>query len=300
MDGARDQDATQPTATEPTPGAVLRSARERRGMSIQDVAQSLRLDAMKIEALEADHFDALPHERAYLYGYLRSYARLVGLPDETVIGAYERMIGTALPPPPLSGSSLHGIETRSGDRPVRWVSYLILAVLVILALVWWQARETPVEQAPLPATDVPSADGSGLSLPPPEPLSTEEAGPPAETTAPVESPEATARAQDVPLATAPSAPAEPAPAPIVAAPATEGEVTLRFVTDSWAEVVDADGKRLMSSTGRAGQVRNFKGSPPFKVRIGYAPGVRVDYNGKPFDFSSSIHKDTARFTLGER
>ena len=61
-----------------SPGARLRAARERMGLDIGAVAGSLHLDRHIVVALEEDRREALPAQ-AYVRGYVRAYARLVGV-----------------------------------------------------------------------------------------------------------------------------------------------------------------------------------------------------------------------------
>ena len=59
-------------------GATLREARERRGLTAEDVHRSLRIRARYLQALEDERWELLPGE-AYAKGFLRSYAEFLGL-----------------------------------------------------------------------------------------------------------------------------------------------------------------------------------------------------------------------------
>ena len=82
------------TATEPSKpagelvwsGQRLREAREALDLSQQDVAQHLHLNVNLIQALEDNNEDVLPAQ-IYLVGYLRSYARLLDLSADSIIGS---------------------------------------------------------------------------------------------------------------------------------------------------------------------------------------------------------------------
>ena len=80
------------------PGDRLRSARERRGLSVRDAAASLRLDPAVITALEADDYAALPAP-IFVKGYLNAYTRLLGLPADECIAEYTAASNGAAPPP---------------------------------------------------------------------------------------------------------------------------------------------------------------------------------------------------------
>ncbi len=59
-------------------GDTLRRARESQGLSVADVANSLKLNPRQIDALESGRFDQLPGY-AFTRGFLRNYARLLKL-----------------------------------------------------------------------------------------------------------------------------------------------------------------------------------------------------------------------------
>ena len=117
-----------------------------------------------------------------------------------------------------------------------------------------------------------------------------------------------------PIATAPAAPTAPAPtthaapaAPVVpAAPvapvapaAGEGQVQIQFVADCWTQITDGNGKVLFSGLKRKGDSTSINGKPPFAVRLGYARGAQVSYNGQPVDVAPFTSGETARLKLGQ-
>ncbi|WP_455212718.1 RodZ domain-containing protein [Kaarinaea lacus] len=75
-------------------------------------------------------------------------------------------------------------------------------------------------------------------------------------------------------------------------------IAVRFTADSWVDIRDATGKRLIRSLGVAGATKEVEGVAPFQVLIGYGPGVELTYNGERYDFSKFQGKqEVARFTL---
>jgi cytoskeleton protein RodZ len=79
-------------------GRALRAARLRRGVSLEEASRQTRVRADYLEALEQEWFDALGSD-VYVRGFLRSYAKYLGLSHEKVIAAYERAYGRAKPSP---------------------------------------------------------------------------------------------------------------------------------------------------------------------------------------------------------
>lgn len=70
-------------------GATLKRERERRGLSVRDVMEATKISRRNVSALEAGEVRALPHP-VYLKGYVRNYARLVGLDPEPFVAAVEQ------------------------------------------------------------------------------------------------------------------------------------------------------------------------------------------------------------------
>ena len=105
-----------------------------------------------------------------------------------------------------------------------------------------------------------------------------------------------------PAVTAPIAPATPAPAP-AAAPAVpvagQGQVQVQFTADCWTQVTDGGGKVLFSGLKRKGDSLSVNGKPPFAVRLGYARGAQVSYNGQAVDVAPFTSGETARLKLGQ-
>ncbi|MDR7284552.1 cytoskeleton protein RodZ [Pseudomonas corrugata] len=105
-------------------------------------------------------------------------------------------------------------------------------------------------------------------------------------------------ATPAPVVTAPVAPT--APAPVTAAPvAGQGQVQLKFTADCWTQVTDGAGKVLLSGLKRKGDSVSVSGKPPFSVRLGFARGAQVSYNGQAVDVAPFTSGETARLKLGQ-
>ncbi|WCM52372.1 helix-turn-helix domain-containing protein [Pseudomonas sp. WJP1] len=119
-------------------------------------------------------------------------------------------------------------------------------------------------------------------------------------------PAPTAPAVAAPAVTSPVAPSAPAPtaaapAPAPAAPAVagQGQVQLQFTADCWTQVTDGNGKVLLSGLKRKGESVSLNGKPPFSVRLGYARGAQVSYNGQAVNVAPFTSGETARLKLGQ-
>ncbi|MGX1173136.1 RodZ domain-containing protein [Pseudomonas sp. R151218B TE3479] len=144
-----------------------------------------------------------------------------------------------------------------------------------------QAGAEPAVPAPAPA-----APNTGSA-----PIATAPAAP--STPAPTAAAPATHAAPTAPVA--PAAPTAPTPAPV----AGEGQVQIQFVADCWTQITDGNGKVLFSGLKRKGDSTAVNGKPPFAVRLGYARGAQVSYNGQPVDIAPFTSGETARLKLGQ-
>ncbi|MDD2062199.1 RodZ domain-containing protein [Pseudomonas sp. 25571] len=155
------------------------------------------------------------------------------------------------------------------------------------------AGEQPLaaaEQVPASPAQTPAANA--------RPAPAVQAQVPAAATAPTPAPAAVAPAATAPAAAAPVvAAAEPA-AP-VAVPAGSAKVAIQFTADCWTQVSDGNGKVLFSAVKRKGDNLELTGKPPFAVRLGFARGAQVSYNGQAVDVAPFTSGETARLKLGQ-
>ncbi|MGE8483698.1 MAG: RodZ domain-containing protein [Pseudomonas sp.] len=158
--------------------------------------------------------------------------------------------------------------------------------------------ETPLA---LPQAEGPANAEASAPVPTPAPaapVATPAA--PAHNTAPVVATPAAPAVVAAPaaVATAPVAPTVAAAAP--AAPvAGQGQVQLQFSADCWTQVTDGTGKVLLSGLKRKGESVSVSGKPPFAVRLGFARGAQVSYNGQVVDVAPFTSGETARLKLGQ-
>ena len=81
--------------------------------------------------------------------------------------------------------------------------------------------------------------------------------------------------------------------------AGQGQVQLQFTADCWTQVTDGTGKVLLSGLKRKGENVSVSGKPPFSVRLGFARGAQVSYNGQVVDVAPFTSGETARLKLGQ-
>jgi cytoskeleton protein RodZ len=250
-------------------GARLRSARERRRLTILQAAERLHVDPDILEALEADDFAALGAP-VYVKGHLRHYAELVGESPEALFGIYSQ--GARIPPPDLTR-----VPKPVAEDNGRLVAPAVIVVIgfAVAGTVWW-----------------------GLSLSHRHWLIA--ATRPVPITVPAATPESD---QPVRLALAgAAAPPEARPtggATAALAPA-HGDIEAIFVysNDSWTEVYDATGRRLLYGLSLGHATRRLEGVAPLSVLLGDASGVTIKVGGHPESFAPFVRADhTAWFLI---
>lgn len=315
-------------ATRVNPGETLRQGRESNGWSLAEVAVKLNLTAASLGNLEAGAFDKLPGH-TFARGYIRAYAKLLGMDQAVLVQQFDQHTGTD-----AQGSNVHSLgrieePSRISHTILRIVSLLLLIAVVGGGFVWWQ-DQTSLRTKDLIGlnpehVEVEGADGTTQIHPLDEPedqavveAQTEAATPlalpegtstaPTAEAAPV-APAATATAPAVPVAppapvaATPAVPAPVAPVATVVAPSTpvagSGQVNIQFVADCWTQVTDGNGKVLFSGLKRKGDSVDVSGKPPFAVRLGFARGAQVSYNGQAVDIAPFTSGETARLKLGQ-
>jgi cytoskeleton protein RodZ len=128
----------------PTPGTILKLARELRGMSLQDVAHRLNLRISLIRDIEQDRFDQKTAS-TFTRGYLKTYARFVGADEEAVVAAYDRL-GFKDQQYSEMYSFSGRTQREASEHRVRFISWFLFIGLAGLGGTWWwlQPAEEPV------------------------------------------------------------------------------------------------------------------------------------------------------------
>lgn len=321
---------TNPAATASV-GEVLSNARKARGWTVAEVASKLNLTVSAVEFLEQNQFAQLPGT-TFARGYIRSYAKLLGLDGTQLAQAFDQQVGAT-----ADVNAVHTIDrvgaSRRVPRGMLQLGLFILFVAVLAAIYYgWQSRQDSALQASskppvFERVEVERADGSmhvqtldeledqavalalenhETNLSDVDPVEVAEGASEGAETEQVAA-EPLVDTEFVQLPAAPvavtegiddAAPVEDASEPSELAEGM-GLAQMTFTNDCWLRVVDADGKQLIGGLKRAGEELVITGKAPLDVHLGYARGVSVIYNGKAVDFSAAISGETARFKLGE-
>ncbi|HCI9589257.1 TPA: cytoskeleton protein RodZ [Klebsiella variicola] len=312
-------EATQDHQEANTTGARLRHAREQLGLSQQAVAERLCLKVSTVRDIEDDKAPA-DLASTFLRGYIRSYARLVHIPEEELLPMMAKQAPIrAAKVAPMQSFSL-GKRRKKRDGWLMSVTWLVLFVVIGLSGAWWWQDHKAQQEEISTMADQSSAELNGsdansqnvpLDTSAPAASSTDSAANSAPTdtasapttSAPAQTPAdnntvvAPSQANVDTAATAPATPAAPLPTDQANVTAAQ-DLVMNFSADCWLEVSDATGKKLFSGLQRKGGNLNLSGQAPYKLKIGAPAAVQIQFLGKPVDLSRFIRTNqVARLTL---
>jgi len=235
----------------PALGEEFRRAREARGQTISDVAERLHIRSVYLAAIEDEDWAAIGAP-VYIRGFMRTYARYLGLDPEAAVARLSE-------PPPAPAERRGGTSSAPAATPEERSgrglpsAAALLAILVAVALVGFVAYQYGQYRF----------QGSG------PPVAVVSAAVPSD--APV------AAASDAEVS--PAAESTPLVAPAPAPVSTRPLLGIQLTETSWLRVV-IDGKVEAEGIFPPGTAKTFTGKVA-TVRIGNAGGVQIAVNGRP-------------------
>ncbi|MEN9419201.1 MAG: hypothetical protein RI988_2821 [Pseudomonadota bacterium] len=246
----------------PSAGTLLREARQARGLHVAALAASLKVSPARLETIEQDRWHELP-DLAYARALAHTVSRALGIDPEPVLRAL----------PQAQQPRLEKID-EGLDQPfregssARWRTWpwprvlVVLAVMVgLLGAVWWGSQ-------------------FGLGMPAEAPVRV------GDTTAPAA----------VPVPPAPPRGAASSPVPTMAEVAA-ARLRVSASRASWVEVLDGQGKPLLSRVITDGEVIELPFVPPMSLTAGNAAATTVWLDGRPVDLSAATRENVARIDL---
>src|SRR5215467_11770795 len=155
-------------------GERLRREREMRGISLNEIAESTKISRRHLESLENEDFDSLPGG-VFNRGFVRAYARFVGIDEEQAVADYNAVRHEPEPVPDQFPLEVHVKPDRElNPKRSPWPLILAVAILVgFIVLVWARSRShqpEPAKSAPRPSPTTSASPASPTtSAAPPSP-----------------------------------------------------------------------------------------------------------------------------------
>jgi cytoskeleton protein RodZ len=282
-----------------TAGAMLRAAREKRGLHIAALAASIKVSPRKLEALEADRYAELP-DLTFARALAQTMCRtlridaapvLAKLPQAGDMPKLSRVGGGINSPFRYAPDSRNAGEFALLRKPAFWATLVVL--IGALALAWLPERWMPWRGAvsgPSKARSASAAAGAApaIAAAASVALPTNAGGGELSAVAAAAA-SAIETVAAAPLAMlAGSAPAAGVPAHVLA---------VRTTAESWIEVQDGSGQTLLSRSVQPGESVSVDGALPLRLTIGNAAATQLVFRGRPVDLSASTTDNVARLQL---
>ena len=271
-------------------GQVLASARKEANLTIEAVADRLKLSPKQITKLEQDDYSALG-PITFVKGYIKAYCTLLQLDQAQTLALFETPESVADNKGMQSFS--RRTEKEANDSRLMLVSYMILAIVLgSSGFMYWQTTSNesdvivPEVQSIMPQSEelaVKSDDEivteTGVATTPEQP--SEAVTEVIETDKPVSD---AVDAEQLQVAETSSAP-------------SLNTIVMHFKDDSWVEIFDASSERIAFGVKKAGYTMTVQGVAPFSVVLGRHQQVDVELDGQTVDLSSLPRNRSAKFKL---
>jgi len=304
-------------------GEFFKQVRETKGLTIDEVASKTRIRTDFVKALEEGNFAKLP-DQVFARGFVRSYARSLGLDEDDAIHRFAQSAGAFYD----KQTERERLKVKQAEeerkRQANRKAVAIAIGIAILTLIFLLSREQSSLLVHRSSSDPPASSSKRTAPPTPE---SQDAPPsqqveavtpdqPAPKTKPSEAPVESAKPSvgdnvepvTGPASTASAAPELAAPGPsslgsdgplggisLEGSGATEGQLALELEATelSWV-VIQIDGGSPQEALLRPGEKATWKGQDQFMLTLGNAGGVKAELNGKPqkpFGPSGKVARD---------
>ena len=282
-------------------GSRLRAAREARGLDIESCAHALKLPSRVLRQLERGRYDD-SDSKVYLASYIGKFGRYLGINEASIQVELDR-IRQVEPLLVATGGISH--SRFLFDRFATAATYVVLTAVIVVPMIWFGVRGTLNRDlshlAPLDASPVAQLDAAGGAA--------SEVGNSEQALLPVAPPKVQAIQSQPLLASMAAFPGMESSDTIsnssndlpVATVAEVGSgahsLTLGLTSNSWVEVIGADGARLEYGLLPAGTSKTYRSDKPLDIRIGNASGANVSIDGQALGLDEFRHANVAHFRM---
>ncbi|AZG72595.1 RodZ domain-containing protein [Shewanella livingstonensis] len=303
-----------------TAGAILKAAREAKGISIETVATQLHLRPKIINDLENDIFVNIA-STTYVRGYIKNYARVVNADISQIQLCLSHQLPEIVAPVMQSFSRKTTHQARNSR--LNFVTYLIIAVLIAMLVLWWVQKSSLLTSVDLSQPTVEEI-AAVSNMPEPQQIirsessqsSGNEQGSEGYDSATDLANKAAIAAEDKLIQSAQDSANAAQQLPAVnsagantdsAAIATESTntiiagtesvLTIELSGDCWVNVTDANGKVMVDGVKNAAQRIEVRGLKPFKVILGAPQVASISLDGNNISLAEFANGRVARLTL---
>jgi cytoskeleton protein RodZ len=312
MTAEQDLTASEESVIKQEAGTILKRKREELGYTQKQIADRLRLRPTVIENIENNQF-ASDQVATFTRGYLKSYAKLVGIDEEVVLGALHDNADAQHKEQKMKSFSRQ-TKREKHDSRIMTLTWGIFAIIIAISVVWvWQNQvtgemeltssseqqleiEAEQQAAQLDVVTEPEmveapviTETESLDI---APVSEELEVTPA-TSEPEVEPIAELTIEAPVIEQAPVVEEVVAVEPAIA----KNLLVMAFTDDCWIQVKDTNGKTLATGVKKAGQSVELEGEMPYKLILGAPENVSMTLASEPVDLSGYTSGKVAKFTL---
>ena len=309
-------------------GESFANAREQMGLSQREVADELKLAWKTIEGLESEDFESLP-PYVFVRGYVKSYSKLVGInADEMALKLAFFYQGNEKEARVNEQDKTNGVRSLASflnpSLLLTGFALFVISVVLFVAYTTWIDQSQTLSEIPL-------SDDNQIDEESFDPVSTREK------TDLVVSNSSSNRDEDESFKPEPQdieeesflelldesselssvegpvtedvAPESGESLEVMSAGGSEfdllgeggdDELEIQFNDDCWFEISDTQQNLLTADSGRSGDSRSYRGTAPFRIKLGYAPGVIIQFNGSSVELAPYTRNNIAVFNLRRR
>ncbi|TYK67381.1 RodZ domain-containing protein [Colwellia echini] len=297
-----------------SPGAMLLDARKAQSLSQEHIAAKLNFTLSLVKDLESNNFDpSIPV--TFIRGYLANYAKVVNVDVEDVLASYDALDAATIQRSEMLSFSKQTSKQAEHSR-VMWLSYLIVAVLIGLTILWWQQENSQQTEDDLTEQDSTVVvnveedtqqsdvvDVQSTDLSEDDEILTEE-----HSELIIDNDENTDENIDTVLEQVDSAAvldnsantaelATKTDDSIEAQTAVLSTAVFTFSGDCWVNIFDATGERIAWGVKKTGYVMTVQGVAPLRITVGKPELTSIVFNDHAVDMSSFNIGNIAKFTL---
>ena len=305
------------------PGEVLCRARKEKGLAAEEIILHLGITLRTLNALEKDKYDVLPSP-LYVKGYIRRYCSILNISDSEVLADFDakvKELGLVNKEPSIR------LDRDSSKKIINWklvipISLVLLFVILILWVFLSKRLDTdkkelllkeqlstsqePAQPQSLMNSDVNSSIETDYKDTDASVIGARDIGVIDKNAVGVSTEEIrNTEVNFVEIEPEKIKPTIVEPATLLqsteASLITNGSQTLQInvTKQSWIQILDAKGDILLADLKPSGYQSEVKGSVPFKVTLGYAPGVELTFNGKKVDIPLVGNNNTTKLIIGD-
>lgn len=302
-----------------SPGTMLKEARAALSLSQQHIAKKLNFTVSLVNNLENDTFDSsLP--TTFNRGYLVNYAKLVDVDVEDILASYDVLDAANIQRSEMLSFSKSTTKQAEQSRVI-WISYLIVALLVGLTILWYLQEND--QQKSNSANNVLSNDAEKLATQAAQGTTSQDTNDAQQVneinkTDIGTSPNQTSTAESATTVNKETVESKPVNEPVAELSESTAGLTLgdaivaevkqddepeistavfTFSGDCWVNIVDATGERIAWGMKKSGYVMTITGQAPLKITVGKPELTSIVFNGEAVDMSSFNVGNIAKFNL---